>query len=220
MIGLGLEMRSIDAITHQRVADIGEMYPNLMGASGVELAGEERGHRFSVPPVEGLQYLPVGDRFAPALAYGHLFACVRVPVYRCVHRAVGAVRQAPDKGQVAASHRAGASVIRKLRGQRLVRPVVLGGYHEAGGVLVESMYDAGAADAADAGQAVAAMRDQRVDERPGLVAGAGMNDQTLGLVDDDDVVVLVDDIERDGLARGSAAIVSGTSIVIVSPAAT
>ena len=49
---------------------------------------------------------------------------------------------------------------------------------------------------------------------------AGMHDEALGLVDDDDVVILVDDIERDILARGSAAIASGTSIVIVSPAAT
>ena len=46
------------------------------------------------------------------------------------------------------------------------------------------------------------MGDQRVDQRAGLVAGGGMHHQALGLVDDDDVVVLVDDIERDILARG------------------
>ena len=46
------------------------------------------------------------------------------------------------------------------------------------------------------------MRDQRIDQRAGLVPGRRMHDESLGLVDDDDVVVLVDDIERDILARG------------------
>ena len=46
------------------------------------------------------------------------------------------------------------------------------------------------------------MGDQRVDQRAGLVAGGRMHDQPLRLVDDDDVVVLVDDIERDILAFG------------------
>jgi len=47
-----------------------------------------------------------------------------------------------------------------------------------------------------------------------------MHDQPLRLVDDDDVVVLIDNVERDVLAFGSGATASGTSIVIVSPAAT
>ena len=112
----------------------------------------------------------------------------------------------PGKRQIAAPHRAGAAVIGELRGQRLWAQVVLGRHHQPGGVLVEPVHDAGAADAADAGQACAAMGDQRVDQRAGLVAGGGMHDQALRLVDDDDVVVLVDDIERDsfpfGLRRG------------------
>src|SRR5687768_13706523 len=100
MIGLGLEMRSIDAITHQRVAGVGKMDPNLVCAAGGELARKEGGHRFCVPAIESLQYLPVGNRLPPACTYGHLFACVRVPVDRSVNRAVGAVRQSPDKSQV------------------------------------------------------------------------------------------------------------------------
>gem|GEM_PF-5974781 len=45
------------------------------------------------------------------------------------------------------------------------------------------------------------MGDQGIDQRAGLVAGRGMHHQALGLVDDDDVVVLKHDIERDILAR-------------------
>ena len=50
------------------------------------------------------------------------------------------------------------------------------------------------------GQAVAAMMDQRVDQRAGPVAGAGMHDQPGRLVDDDQLVILVEDVERDVLA--------------------
>ena len=46
------------------------------------------------------------------------------------------------------------------------------------------------------------MGDQGVDQGAGLVAGGRMHHQPSGLVDDDDVVVLVDDIERDIFAGG------------------
>ena len=81
-------------------------------------------------------------------------------------------------------------MIGELRGQRLVRLVVLGDHHQPGGVLVEPVHDARPLDAADAGKAGAAMGDQRVDQRAGLVAGGRMHDQAFRLVDDDDVVVL------------------------------
>ena len=97
-------------------------------------------------------------------------------------------------------HRAGAAVIGELRGQRLMRLVVLGDHHQAGRVLVEPVHDARPADAADAGKARAAMGDQRVDQRAALVARGRMHDQPLRLVDDDDVVVLIDNVERDILA--------------------
>ena len=51
--------------------------------------------------------------------------------------------------------------------------------------------------AADPGQARAAMGDERVDQRPGVVAGGGVDDEPRRLVDDDQVVVLVDHVERD-----------------------
>ena len=221
LAGLGLEVRAIDGIAHQGMADMGEVHPDLMGAPGLELAGQQRGDRLAVAPVEGRLQLPMGDRLAAALAHRHFFAGIRMPVDRRIDRAALAAGHAPDEGHVAALHRAGAAVIGELRGQRLMRLVVLGDHHQPGGVLVEPVHDARPADAADAGKAGAAMGDQRVDQRAGLVAGGRMHDQPLRLVDDDDVVVLIDDIERDILAlRAPARTASGTSIVIVSPAAT
>ena len=53
---------------------------------------------------------------------------------------------------------------------------------------------------------VAAVGDQRVDERADGVAGGGVHDEACRLVDDDEVGVLVDDVERDrlGLAGSPA----------------
>src|SRR3546814_13333012 len=49
--------------------------------------------------------------------------------------------------------------------------------------------DTGSPDAANAGQAVAAMMDQRIDQCSGPVAGARVADKAGGLDDDDDVAV-------------------------------
>ena len=144
----------------------------------------------------------MGHRLAARIAHRHFFAGKRMPVDRRIDGAARAVRHAPDEGPIAALHRPGAAVIGELRGQRLMRAVVLRHHHQARRVLVEPVHDAGAPNPADAGKAGAAMGDQRVYQRAGLVAGGGMHDQALRLVDDDNVLVLKDDIERDILALG------------------
>ncbi len=93
-------------------------------------------------------------------------------------------------------------MIGELRGQRAMGAVGFGGDHDTGRVLVEPMHDAGPTLAADAGQAVAAMGDQRVDQGSAGVAGGGMNDKSARLVDDDHRVVFEKNIERDGFAGG------------------
>src|SRR6202044_1647416 len=104
----------------------------------------------------------MGDRLAAALAHRHAVAGFGVTVERLVDRAVGAVGRAPDQGEVAALERlVTPAVIGELRRQRLMRAVVLRHHHDAGGVLVEPVHDAGAALAADAGKTVAAMGDRK-----------------------------------------------------------
>ena len=63
------------------------------------------------------------------------------------------------------------------------------------------MHNTRALHPADPRKAVAAMGNQRVDERPACIAGTGMNHQPCRLVDDDDVGILVEDPEGYGFGR-------------------
>ncbi|MNT37936.1 hypothetical protein D3C72_1741030 [compost metagenome] len=91
-------------------------------------------------------------------------------------------------------------MVGKLVGQVAVGGVVLGDDHHAARFLVEAVDDAGALDAADARQRVAAMVDQRIDERARPIAGAGMHDKAGRFAQHDKVVVLIEHVERDILA--------------------
>lgn len=202
LAGLGLETGAVNVVAEQRMAEMGEVDADLVGAAGLELTGEQGGDRLAVLTREALDHPPMGHGVTAALAHRHFLSGVRMPVDRLIDGAAFPVRHAPDKGHVAAAHLAGAAMVGELRRQRLVGAVVLGGHHQSGGVLVEPMDNARPPDPADAGQACAAVGDQRVDQRAGLVPGGGMDHEVLRLVDDDDVVVLEHDVERDVLAFG------------------
>ncbi len=61
------------------------------------------------------------------------------------------------------------------------------------------------------------MVDQRVDQRAGPIARAGMDDQPGRLVDDDQLWVLVEESSAMSSPLGSAGSGSGKAILIVSP---
>src|SRR5689334_1130466 len=79
---LGLEAGGVDLIAEQGMADMGQMDPDLVGAAGLQLAGEEARDRprrparmaGRQPAGVALQHLPMGDRLAAALAYRLLVA--------------------------------------------------------------------------------------------------------------------------------------------------
>ena len=165
-----------------------------------ELAGQQGRDRLAVAPVEGFLGVPMGDGLAAAVAHRHFLAGIGMAVDRRIDGAALAVGHVPDERHVAAPHRAGAAMVGELRGQRLVRAVVLRRHHQPGGVLVEPVHDARPPDPADPGKAGAAMGDQRIDQGSRFMTGGRMHHEPPRLVDDDDVVILVDDIERDILA--------------------
>ena len=83
-----------------------------------------------------------------------------------------------------------------------VGEIVFGDEDDAGGFFVEAMDDAGAEDVAALRERLAAA-EERVDERAGVVSGAGVDDHAGGLVDGEDVVVFVEGFERDGFGFGA-----------------
>ena len=77
-----------------------------------------------------------------------------------------------------------------------MRKVVLGRDEQTGCVLVDAVYDAGPPLPADAGEAVAAVGEQGVDERAVLVPGGWVHDHAARLIDDDEVIVLIHHVQR------------------------
>src|SRR5712691_148245 len=67
---------------------------------------------------------------------------------------------------------------------------------QTGRSLVEAVHDAGPRGAAR-GRPASAASQQRVHQRARAVAGRGVHDHSRGLVDDKEVLILVDDLERD-----------------------
>src|SRR5258708_17816141 len=104
MAGLGFERGGIGAVAKRGMTDMSEVHADLMGAPGLELAGQERRDRLAVTPVEGFLDLPMGNGLAAAFAHRHFLPGMRMPVDRRVHSAALAVGHAPYECQVAAPH--------------------------------------------------------------------------------------------------------------------
>src|SRR6185312_13029090 len=145
-------------------------------AAGLQPAGEQGGQRLAVGIDEALDHLPMRHRLAAARAYGALLARMRMAVEGRIDRAARPLRRAPDQREIIAFDGA-LALVGKLVAQPPVRTVRLRHHHEASGVLVEPVHDAGPLDAANAGETVAAMRDQRVDQSAARVSRSRMYDE-------------------------------------------
>ncbi len=76
------------------------------------------------------------------------------------------IRLAPDKREIVPAQLAGPAMVGKLGREPPVGRVGLGHHHYAACVLVEPVHDPRPRDPANARQALAAMRDQRIDKVP------------------------------------------------------
>ena len=61
LVRLGLEVRAIDGVSHQGMADMGEVHPDLVRAPGLELQRKQGGDRFAVEPGKSLADLVIGQ---------------------------------------------------------------------------------------------------------------------------------------------------------------
>ena len=138
-----------------------------------------------------------------AAAHARRSADIFLPVRRIAadRRVDPAARHhlAPDQREVLLLDLAIVELPREL----LVRRVVLGDDHQPRRAAIEPVHDARPLLAADAAQIVDVMQ-QRVDQRAARVAGRRVHDHARRLVDDDQVVVLVDDRQRQRLGCGAA----------------
>lgn len=90
----------------------------------------------------------------------------------------------------------------KLGDESLVGWISFRDNKAAGGIFIEAMDDTGAFDTADARELAVAVVEKGVDESAIVVAGGWMDDHTVGFMEDDDVLVLKKDVERDILRGG------------------
>ena len=182
---------AVERIADNRVADGAEVHANLMRAPGVNGNVRERERGIDLEGSDDARDgLSTSSR-----AIRHPLSVVRV-ASNWVFDTAPCHHHTPDQRHVLLLDLA----ILELTGKLLVRRVVLGYHHQPRGAAIQSMHDARASLAADATQIVD-MMEQRIHQRPGLVSSGGMHDHAGGLVDDDDVRVLIDDRERQVFRR-------------------
>ncbi|MCY1547275.1 hypothetical protein D9M68_833220 [compost metagenome] len=97
--------------------------------------------------------------------------------------------------------RPGAAMVGELLGKVAMRRLGLGGDHHARCVAVQPVHDAGALDPTDTHQALPAMKQQRIDQRAIGRTGGRVHHHAHRLVDHDQLVVLIEDVERDILRQ-------------------
>ena len=176
---------SVLRIPDEGEAEVGEVHPNLVGPTGLEP------HR----------QLGMGTE-----AGRHPIMRDRVPSPPRNDRHPGPVSPVPADGSVDRATRDHASANERevLAPDRTRRPLVdermmgregPGHDEESARILVEAVHHPGPRD----GREGRIVMEERVDERPVVPAGARMHDHAGRLVDHDDGVVLVADVETDGL---------------------
>ena len=197
---LGVERRrpapSIRAVTDDGGSQMGEVHADLVRAPRPEGGLDQR--------QRGRTHEPVDDAIArerrPARAgraHGHPEPVAGVPTDGGLDHARRVREPAVNQRQVAPLD--GPRL--ELAGERQVRVIVLGDREEPGGAPVQPVDDAGAPRAADAGEPRAAVGEERVDEGPRPMSRARVHDEPHRLVHHQEVGVLVDDGQRDGLGR-------------------
>ena len=155
---------AVDHVPQDRVAAVGHVDADLVRPARFQLTLDKR------IAGKALQHAPVRHGAAAVfLRDGHFLAVGRVAADRRIDGAGIVLDIAADDTHI----RPGQTVILQLRGKRGVREVVLGCDDEAGCVFVDAVDDAGPLFPTDAGQRIAAVCQQCVDERAVCMTGAG-----------------------------------------------
>ena len=184
---------AVAGVVEERVSDVVHMDADLVRASGLQ-------HAFHEGDVaQALQHAEVGDgvlslRFVAADAEAQ--PVVGIPADRGVDGPAVFGDIAPDQGPVAPFD----GMVEELAGQLDLGRVSLGYDQQSGGILVDAVDQQSHPFVVVFGVGLAAqVVGQGVDQRAAVVAVAGMDHHAGRLVDDQQFVVFIDDVERDGL---------------------
>ena len=159
---------------------VGHMYPYLMGATAFQLAADV-GMR-----CEALHQAIMRYRRLPGRHDRHFLAFTRVATNRCVHRRTTG-EGANHNGFVFPPHGPGLQLI----DQRCVGNQTTRHHHDAGRVFVETVHNACSRQVLH----FRGMVEQGIDQGAVSVARRRVDHQACGLVDDQQVLVLVHNIQ-------------------------
>jgi hypothetical protein len=178
------------------MADGGKMHADLVSAASVQLDFGECGG------TDAGEDAPVRAGFASfgeneAATGGHAEAIFGIAADGGVNAAARFRENAFDERDVNFFYGAEAEGVAEFG----VGGVIFGDEDYAGSVFVEAMNDAGAERVATLRERLTAA-EQRVDESAAKISGSGVDDHSGGFVDGDDVIVFVEDVERDGFGFG------------------
>ena len=173
----------VNRIAHQGKAQSRHVHPDLVGTARLQAALHQGA------TLEMLQHRVMGAGLpAVVLDHGHFGALGGMTADGRIHRAV-TVEIAHQQSPVFPLHGAGLELAHQI-GLGLQG---LGHHHEAGGVLVQAVHDAGPGHLGQLGRVM----QQRVEQGATPVATARMHHQTGRLVDDEDGLILVHHREGD-----------------------
>jgi len=183
---------AVEGVAYDRMMESGEVHADLVRATSVELNFHEGGG------ADASQGLPVGAGFAGVgehhtPAGGHANAALWIAADGEIDAAAVFPQQALDEGDVRFLDGAPAEGFSELG----MRCVIFCDEDYAGGIFVEAMNDSRAQRVTTLRQCLTAA-EQGVDERSMSISGAGVNGHASGLVDDHDVFIFIEDVERDG----------------------
>src|SRR5690554_4245289 len=175
---------AINRITYQRMSHVGHVYPNLVRAAAFQLATNMgMGGKALNQPV--MSHCRLTGRH-----HSHAFAILRVPANGRIHRSATGKRT-HYHGLVFPAH--GAFL--QLVNQRGVGNQAAGHHHNAGGVFIQPVHNAGPGQVFHFRRIV----QQRIHQGAVGMARRRVHHQPGRLVDHQQVLVFVHDIQRDRL---------------------
>jgi len=186
----------VESVADNRMFEGGEVHADLMRAPGMKLDFKKRGG------AEFLKNCPVGARDAGVLQFagrtgGHSYAALEIACDGKLDSASRGGEFTLHESKIGFVDGARAEVFGKFG----VSEIVFGNENGTAGVFVEAVNDTGTQKIFGLRERLAAS-EKRVDERAARTPCSSVDGHSGGLIDDDEIVVLVENVERNGFGFG------------------